>query len=62
MSLKNIFPFSCLTDIITHLIPLINHSHPDVSHPVFQAIVSVFETDVSGQVTVEIMRLMAKLV
>ncbi len=46
------------SDIVTHVIPLINHAHPAVAHPVYQAVVAVFEADVSGQVTVEIMRTM----
>lgn len=60
--LSKVSHFNYSKDIISHLIPLINHIHPSISHPIYQAIISVFESDVSGNVTVEIMRLLAKLV
>jgi muconolactone delta-isomerase len=59
--LSSIPHFNYTKDIITHTVPLINHSNEQVSAAVASACQSVFVNDVAGQVTVEIMRLLGKL-
>ena len=60
--LAKLHHFNYSKDIIVNLIPMINSKISTIGLPVYQGVLAVFEADKSGNATLEIMRILGKIV